>query len=120
MLFKAFWRKREKAARHEPRPEPVSREPEFAIVGQLTHTSEFHLERLEKLLELRFQQDFGELDDEQLRALIHYASRIQDSDIQRELLLFYLNCPPFIQAFLRSGDIVDEDHLLHRAPKPWL
>jgi hypothetical protein len=120
VLFKLFWQKRGKSGEAEASSEPAPGEVERTVIGRLTHTSEFHLERLEKLLELRFQKDFGELDDERLRSLIHYASRIQDSDIQRELLLFYLNCPPSIQAYLRSGDTVEESHLLHRAPKPWL
>lgn len=121
MLFKSFWQKRGKSPGTEETPDRPPREAaERAVIGRLTHTSEFHLERLEKLLELRFQKDFGELNDERLRSLIHFASRIQDSDIQRELLLFYLNCPPSIQVYLRSGDIVDESHVLHRAPKPWL
>ena len=121
MLFKSFWRRRDKARDAEPTADPaVSGSAEQIFIARLTHTSEYHLERLEKLLELRFQKHFGALDDARLRDLIHFASRIQDADIQRELLLFYLNCPPSIQAYLRSGDIVDESHLLHRAPKPWL
>lgn len=119
MLFRSFWKRRTKSAHEEESSEAVGDSPAMTMIGRLTHISEFHLERLAKLLELRFQKDFGDLSDERLKALIHFASRIQDADIQRELLLFYLNCPPSIQAFLRSGDIVDQSHVLHQAPKPW-
>ena len=121
MLFKSLW---QKLGQNDDAGDLLETSPaemaDRSIVGQLTHISEFHLERLEKLLLLRFQKDFRPLDDTRLKALIHYASRIQDSDIQRELLLFYLNCPPSIQAHLRSGDTMDESHVLHKAPKPWL
>lgn len=86
------------------------------MVNYLSHISEFHLERLEKLLELRYQKGFGARTDTGLKALVHFAARIQDPNIQRELLLFYLNCSPSIQAFLRSGDSGETEQLLQRAP----
>ncbi len=49
------------------------------------------------------------------RDLIRFASRIQDQDIQRELLLFYLNCSPVIQEYLRSEDVLDHQHFLNKA-----
>ena len=39
-------------------------------------------------------------------------SRIQDQDIQRELLLFYLNCSPVIQEYLRSQTDLGEGPFL--------
>ncbi|MBJ6138473.1 hypothetical protein JAO79_13180 [Marinobacter litoralis] len=77
------------------------------MLPHITHTGEFHLERLNQLLHDRYDQTFEApdnpaADDETLKAVISYASRIQDQDIQRELLLFYLNCSPVIQEYLRS------------------
>ena len=39
---------------------------------------------------------------ESLKQVISFAARTQDQDIQRELLLFYLNCSPVIQEYLRA------------------
>lgn len=83
---------------------------------QLTHTGEFHLERLTSLVQSRFGQTFEDGGDESIRKLIGFASRIQDQDIQRELLLFYLNCSPLIQEYLRSEQLLDGDHFLSRPP----
>ncbi|MBW7472489.1 hypothetical protein QQF73_15500 [Marinobacter sp. M216] len=79
----------------------------FRILPHITHTGEFHLERLTSLLKARYSKSFEPSDnksgsDEAIRELISYAARIQDQDVQRELLLFYLNCSPVIQEFLRS------------------
>ncbi|MBW0149150.1 hypothetical protein [Marinobacter arenosus] len=80
---------------------------QFRILPHITHTGEFHLERLTSLLKARYSKNFEPSgskpgSDEAIRDLISYAARIQDQDIQRELLLFYLNCSPVIQEFLRS------------------
>ncbi|MFO7529679.1 MAG: hypothetical protein R6W86_12870 [Marinobacter sp.] len=79
----------------------------FRILPYITHTGEFHLERLTKILKERYGQSFSIPDsrsenDSAIGELISFASRIQDQDIQRELLLFYLNCSPVIQKYLRS------------------
>ncbi|WP_372966528.1 hypothetical protein [Marinobacter sp.] len=73
----------------------------------MTHTGEFHLERVTQLLRDRYDHSFSApdnpaADDQTLKAVISFASRIQDQDIQRELLLFYLNCSPVIQEYLRA------------------
>lgn len=89
------------------------------ILPHITHTGEFHLERLTALLESRYDKIFTDRDDESVRQLINFASRIQDQDIQRELLLFYLNCSPVIQEYLRSEDVLDGNHFLSgTSPKP--
>ncbi|MBZ0334038.1 hypothetical protein [Marinobacter sp. AL4B] len=77
------------------------------MLPHITHTGEFHLERLNQLIRNRYDHTFTAPDnpaanDETLKDVISYASRIQDQDIQRELLLFYLNCSPVIQEYLRS------------------
>ncbi|MFV8571447.1 hypothetical protein ACNQ6O_09605 [Marinobacter sp. SBS5] len=77
------------------------------MLPHITHTGEFHLERLTQLLRDRYEHTFAApdnpaADDQTLKDVITYASRIQDQDIQRELLLFYLNCSPVIQEYLRS------------------
>jgi len=77
------------------------------LVPHITHTGEFHLERLANLIKVRYGQsmpvDSGlTISDQTLRDVISFAARIQDQDIQRELLLFYLNCSPVIQEFLRA------------------
>ncbi len=82
------------------------------IMPHMTHTGEFHLERLVALVESRYGKSFKNRGDESIRELIHFASRIQDQDAQRELLLFYLNCSPFIQEYLRSEEVLDGDHFL--------
>ncbi|MCP5163198.1 MAG: hypothetical protein H6999_05890 [Hahellaceae bacterium] len=84
--------------------------PEF----ELTHTGLYHLEQLEETINDRYQQSFDIDDDDSLRALIKFASRLQDTDVQREFLLFFLNCGPDFQAFLRSGDVVDENNYIKR------
>ena len=85
-----------------------------SILPHMTHTGEFHLERLTALVESRYSRTFEDRGDESVRQLIHFASRIQDQDIQRELLLFYLNCSPFIQEYLRSAEVLDGNHFLSR------
>lgn len=86
------------------------------VFPHITHTGEFHLERLTALLKVRygkaFETDSDESGDEALRDLICYAGRIQDQDVQRELLLFYLNCSPVIQEFLRSETTLGDDNPL--------
>lgn len=89
---------------------------ESRILPHMTHTGEFHLERLTALVESRYGKTFKDRGDESVRELIHFASRIQDQDIQRELLLFYLNCSPFIQEYLRSEEVLDGNHFLSQAP----
>ncbi len=80
-----------------------------SLSSHMTHTGEFHLERLTNLLSQRYGQTFGTADDETIRQLIRYACRIQDQDIQRELLLFYLNCSPLIQDYLRDDGVLGMD-----------
>lgn len=80
----------------------------------MTHTGEFHLERLTSILKGRYGKTFQNRGDESIRDLIHFASRIQDQDVQRELLLFYLNCSPIIQEYLRSDEVLAENHFLSR------
>lgn len=86
------------------------------LLPHMTHTGEFHLERLTALVEARYNKTFKDGGDESVRELIHFASRIQDQDIQRELLLFYLNCSPFVQEYLRSEEVLDGNHFLSRTP----
>jgi hypothetical protein len=52
--------------------------------------------------------------DEEIRELISFAARIQDQDVQRELLLFYLNCSPVIQEYLRAETVLGEGNFLSR------
>lgn len=73
---------------------------------ELTHTGLFHLERLERLLADRYNQQFYIEDGESLLKMMSYTSRLQDQDIQREFLLFYLNCGPEIQEMLKASDEV--------------
>lgn len=86
------------------------------VLPHITHTGEFHLERLTTLLKGRYSKALdtigGDSGDEALRDLINYAARIQDQDVQRELLLFYLNCSPVIQEFLRSETTLGDDNPL--------
>ena len=91
----------------------------FRILPHITHTGEFHLERLTSLLKARYGKSFdpspdGTGSDEAIRDLISYAARIQDQDVQRELLLFYLNCSPIIQEFLRSETVLGDGNYLFR------
>lgn len=94
-------------------------EEEFRILPHITHTGEFHLERLTNLLKARYGKSFGEPvsateSDEEIRELISFAARIQDQDVQRELLLFYLNCSPVIQEYLRSETVLGDGHFFSR------
>ncbi|WP_373002361.1 hypothetical protein [Marinobacter sp.] len=91
----------------------------FRILPHITHTGEFHLERLINLLKARYGKSFGmpsseTESDEEIRELISFAARIQDQDVQRELLLFYLNCSPVIQEYLRAETVLGEGHFLSR------
>lgn len=88
------------------------------ILPHMTHTGEFHLERLTELVQSRFGKNFQDRGDESVRELIRFASRIQDQDVQRELLLFYLNCSPFIQEYLRSEQVLDGNHFLSSPAHP--
>lgn len=114
-MLKALWRRTTGQGGVQP-PEGDNRE--LSLTEHLTHTGRYHLERLQTLVELRYEQDFPDRSDASIRQLIHYASRIQDQDIQRELLLLYLNCPPAVQAHLRSGDIIDADHYIRTQQLP--
>lgn len=87
----------------------------FRILPHMTHTGEFHLERLTNILKGRYGRTFQNVGDESIRDLIHFASRIQDQDVQRELLLFYLNCSPVVQEYLRSEEVLAENHFLSLA-----
>ncbi|MCM0611444.1 hypothetical protein KFJ24_03010 [Marinobacter sediminum] len=92
---------------------------QFHILPHITHTGEFHLERLTEVLKARYGRSFNAKDcssgsDEAIRDLISFAARIQDQDVQRELLLFYLNCSPVIQEYLRSETDLGEGHVLPR------
>ncbi len=89
---------------------------DFRILPHMTHTGEFHLERLTSILKGRYGKSFQNQGDESIRDLIHFASRIQDQDVQRELLLFYLNCSPIVQEYLRSDEVLAENHFLSRTP----
>lgn len=35
----------------------------------------------------------------------------------RELLLFYLNCSPTVQEYLKTGGIVDASHYIHNSDR---
>jgi hypothetical protein len=88
----------------------------FRLLPHITHTGEFHLERLTQLLKSRYGKTFdnsGDTGDQAIRELIRYAARIQDKDVQRELLLFYLNCSPVIQEYLRSEDVLGHHHFVN-------
>lgn len=91
----------------------------FRILPHITHTGEFHLERLINLLKARYGKSFGmpsskSESDQEIRELISFAARIQDQDVQRELLLFYLNCSPVIQEYLRAETVLGEGNFLSR------
>ena len=81
---------------------------------QLTHTGVFHLERLEDLIYDRYQAEFDIEDEESLRDLVRFASRLQDQEIQREFLLFYLNCSSDTQARLKSTNIIDKTNYIQQ------
>ena len=92
-----------------------SRGPDFFMPDiQLTHTGVFHLERLEDLIYDRYQKEFDIEDEESLRDLVRFASRLQDQEIQREFLLFYLNCGSDTQASLKSGDDIDRTNYIQQ------
>ncbi|ROU01704.1 hypothetical protein EB809_02140 [Marinobacter sp. R17] len=114
-MLKALWRRTTGQA---CAPEDGESNTGFSLTEHLTHTGQYHLERLHTLVELRYDQRFDDASDSTIRSLIHYASRIQDQDIQRELLLLYLNCPPSVQAYLRSDDILDADHYIRTQHPP--
>jgi hypothetical protein len=92
-MLKAFWRK---TTGQGPTAPANEQNDGFRLKEHLTHTGHYHLERLQTLVELRFHRALTGTSDDAIRNLIHYASRIQDQDIQRELLLLYLNCPPAV------------------------
>lgn len=93
----------------------ADRKSQVRLLPHLTHTGEFHLDRLTSLLTSRYGVEIDQQGDDAIRQLIQYAARIQDKDVQRELLLFYLNCSPVIQDYLRSSDIIDSDHFLFKS-----
>lgn len=105
-MLKSLWRRTQRGQPEVP-AQASHPEVEFRLSQYLTHTGSYHLERLKKLVELRFNKKFALDDDQQLRALIEFSARLHEQDIQRELLLFYLNCTPQVQVFLRSGDLAD-------------
>lgn len=87
----------------------------FRILPHITHTGEFHLERLMSLLKSRYGMCLATAEtgnDDTVRDLIAFAARVQDQDIQRELLLLYLNCSPVIQEYLRSDEVLGTNHFL--------
>ena len=79
---------------------------------QLTHTGVFHLERLEDLIYDRYHEEFNIEDDDSLRELVKFASRLQDTEIQREFLLFFLNCGTEMQSKLKTGDEVHSNNFI--------
>ena len=115
MLLKSLWRKTSRSAAAPGEPEHGQPAGGFRLRDHLTYTGDYHLERLSKLLELRYKRQFPWNSDDDIRGMIHFASRVQDQDIQRELLLFYLNCSPLVQEYLKTGGIVDESHYIHNA-----
>jgi len=112
-LFRRQRRDQEKSAGSSP-----ERGNDILLTKHLTYTSEYHLLRLQKLLELRYHRHFTITEDTALRDMIHFASGLQEPDIQRELLLFYLNCPPKVQVFLRSGELLEANHYLRQGNPP--
>lgn len=89
--------------------------PEFRILPHVTHTGEFHLERLTALLKSRYGTGHATTqtsNEDDVRALILFAARVQDQDIQRELLLLYLNCSPLMQEYLRSNEVLGTNRIL--------
>ncbi|WP_336368031.1 hypothetical protein [Marinobacter sp. C2H3] len=108
-MLKALWRK---LGAGEAQPEG------FRILPHITHTGEFHLERLVALLKQRYSHQFRAAwerpEDDAIRDMISFAARIQDQDVQRELLLFYLNCSPVIQEYLRQETDLGDGGLFSR------
>lgn len=95
----------------------LDRSADFRILPHITHTGEFHLERLTSLLNSRYGGSIAVVEassGDAVRDLIVFAARIQDQDIQRELLLLYLNCSPTIQEYMRSQEILGTRHFLPR------
>ncbi|MDC0663816.1 hypothetical protein [Marinobacter sp. SS21] len=115
-MLKRLWRKTLDHPALSTRNE--ARERQVRLLPHLTHTGEFHLDRLTRLLTDRYSLSLESSGDDAIRQLIQYAARVQDKDVQRELLLFYLNCSPVIQDYLRSGDIFGNDHFLSRRHPP--
>ena len=115
MLLKSLWRRTSRSTGEPGGPEHGQPVGGFRLREHLTYTGHYHLERLSKLLELRYQRHFPWNSDDDIRNMIQFASRVQDQDIQRELLLFYLNCSPTVQEYLKTGGIVDEAHYIHNA-----
>lgn len=114
-MLKELWRKTLGHPGLEGGASTVSERLDGAsLASHMTHTGEFHLERLTELLSNRYGKSFDEGDDKGIHQLIRFASRIQDQDIQRELLLFYLNCSPVVQDYLKSGGVFSEDHFITR------
>lgn len=126
-MLKELWRKLEAEFLHNDcssqaglvGTRSIGNKEGFRILPHITHTGEFHLERLTNLLKTRYGKSFGmpsskTESDEEIRELISFAARIQDQDVQRELLLFYLNCSPVIQEYLRAETILGEGHFLSR------
>jgi hypothetical protein len=129
-MLKELWRKLEAEFLHNDCPgqdsqaglfgtRPNGNKDGFRILPHITHTGEFHLERLTNLLKARYGNSFGmpsskSESDQEIRELISFAARIQDQDVQRELLLFYLNCSPVIQEYLRAETVLGEGNFLSR------
>lgn len=123
-MLKELWRKIEQEFRQTDcsaiREEPglfgignAASSDKFRIFPHITHTGEFHLERLTDLLRARYDKRFDTSgNDAAIYDLISFAARIQDQDVQRELLLFYLNCSPVIQEYLRAETNLGDSHLL--------
>ncbi len=109
-MLKRLWRKTLGHPALSARDE--ARQPQVRLLPHLTHTGEFHLDRLTRLLTDRYGLLLEPSGDDAVRQLIQYAARVQDKDVQRELLLLYLNCSPVIQDYLRSGDVFGNDHFL--------
>ncbi|MDX1633832.1 MAG: hypothetical protein R3280_04300 [Marinobacter sp.] len=117
-MLKELWRKTLGHPGLEGGSSASERLDGVSLSSHMTHTGEFHLERLTELLSARYGKTFGagsaKADDRGIHQLIRFASRIQDQDIQRELLLFYLNCSPVVQDYLKSGGVFSEDHFISR------
>lgn len=88
---------------------PDTRAEGVKVVPHITHTGEFHLERLTHLLKARYGKSLAVpthtgVSDHTLKDVISFAARIQDQDVQRtpavlpELLTDYSGISP-----LRNG-----------------
>jgi hypothetical protein len=121
-MFKELWRKFGSdflQATCVEDEQTLSSEKHVRVLPHITHTGEFHLERLTQLLKSRYGKSFTvptdtTSSDRALKEVISFAARIQDQDIQRELLLFYLNCSPVIQEYLRSETPLGQGPFLGR------